>query len=332
MLMKIYPMISGFFVFLKNVLLPFVIAIIITYVLNPIVLLLNKRKMPRTIAVLLIYVVFITLGIVLMMNLIPIFMKQMNELTEHLPEMTLKAQQWFNGFNNNKWVPDSVREGLQNSVQKLENRMSLQISNAIMKIGDMIDVIFIAFIIPFLAFYMLKEFRFIEKTALFIVPRKQRQDMIKLFVEIDQALGSYIRGQFLVSIIVGGLAFIGYWIIDMPYPLLLASIVAVFNIIPYLGPIFGAIPAIIMGSTISWKMLLLVLIVNLSVQVLEGNVISPQVVGKKLHLHPLTIILALLVGGELAGIVGMILAVPVFAVIKVIIHHVYIYYSDQSSL
>jgi predicted PurR-regulated permease PerM len=150
--------------------------------------------------------------------------------------------------------------------------------------------------------------------------------------DIDQALGNYIRGQFLVCLIVGILAYIGYWIIGMPYPLLLASVVAVFNIIPYLGPFFGAAPAILMAFMVSWKMVLFVVIVNTICQILEGNVISPQVVGRTLHMHPLLIIFALLVGGEIAGVIGLILAVPLFAVMKVILQHFFAYYVKRKTI
>ncbi|MNP24022.1 pheromone autoinducer 2 transporter [compost metagenome] len=106
----------------------------------------------------------------------------------------------------------------------------------------------------------------------------------------------------------------------------MAGVVAICNIIPYLGPFLGAAPAMVVATTISWKMVLLVLLVNMVCQMIESNIISPQVVGRTLHLHPLLIIFALLVGGEIAGIPGLILAVPFFAVMKVIIQHFYTYY------
>jgi len=170
-----------------------------------------------------------------------------------------------------------------------------------------------------------------EQTAITFIPKKHRTHIIKLLTDIDSALGNYVRGQFIVCLIVGVLAYLGYWIIGMPYPLLLASVVMVFNIIPYLGPFFGAAPAIIMASTISFKMVLLVAGVNLAVQILEGNVISPQVVGRTLHMHPLLIIFVLLIGGELAGIVGLILAVPFFAVLKVLFQHMWVYYKNRKT-
>jgi predicted PurR-regulated permease PerM len=326
MLLQVKSVFVTIYAFLKEILAPFIIAMIISYVLNPVVTILGSRRVPRTIAVLLIYAVFITSTSVVLMNMIPMFMNQLQQLNEHMPQMAMKAQGMVDVLNNFKFLPDSVRIGVQNSLNKLEDGISLAISQSIDGIGSTINVLFLIFIIPFLAFYILKDFQLIEKTVLAIVPRTHRKHIMKLLVDIDTALGHYIRGQLLVCLIIGCLAYIGYWIIDMPYPLLLASVVAIFNIIPYIGPFIGAAPALIMASTVSLKMVLFVAIVNLICQVLEGNVISPQVVGRSLRMHPLIIIFALLVGGEIAGVVGLILAVPVFAVAKVILQHLFLYY------
>jgi predicted PurR-regulated permease PerM len=326
MIMLIRPLLMGIYTFLAAVLAPFAIAMIISYVLNPIVNLLNKRRVPRTIAVLLIYAVFLVSITVILMNLIPIFMEQLEELNEHMPQLTVKAQNLMDNVKDNQFLPDSVEQGIHSALHKFEAGISKLISNYIHGIGNTINMLFIAFIIPFMAFYILKDFQLMEKTMLTFIPKKYREETVKLLVDIDMALGSYIRGQFIVCIIVGVLAYVGYWIIGMPYLLLLASVVALFNIIPYLGQYLGAAPALIVASSISWKMVLYVAIINILVQTLEGNFISPQVVGKTLHMHPLSIIFVLLVGGELAGIIGLILAVPCFAVLKVIYQHISTYY------
>ena len=111
---------------------------------------------------------------------------------------------------------------------------------------------------------------------------------------------------------------------------MLAIVVSITNIIPYLGPFIGALPALVVGLSVSWKMALSVAAVNLIIQMLEGNVVSPQIVGKKLHIHPLFIIFSLLIGGEIGGILGLILAVPIFATLKVIVHHIGLYYTSRS--
>jgi len=329
MLVLIKPILIYVWTFLKAVLAPFFVAMIISYVLNPVVNMLNSRKVPRTAAVLLIYAVFIGAITVILMNLIPMFMKQLKELNEHMPQITIKAQNWFDGMNNNRFLPDSVREGINKGLNRLEAGITRSIGDGVNGIGTTINILFAAFIVPFLVFYMLKDIQVIEKTALAVVPAKHRRRTTKMLIDIDTALGHYIRGQFTVCLIIGVLAYLGYWLVGMEYALLLASIVAVFNIIPYLGPFFGAAPAIVMASTISLKMVLLVAGVNLVVQMLEGNVISPQVVGRTLNMHPLLIIFVLLVGGELAGVIGLILAVPSYAVLKVVIQHFLVYSRDR---
>lgn len=321
MLFQISPILANVFKFMKTVLLPFVVALVISYILNPIVTVLHKRKMPRTFAVLLIYTVFAAIITVVMLNLVPMLVKQTKELKEHYPRMTIQAQQWTEELQDNRFLPPSIRAGMKRSLQKAEQLISTAIANAINGIGETINMIFMAFIIPFLTFYMMKDFQLIEKAALAIVPPKHRGRTVELLEQVDRTLGNYIRGQLLVCLITGSLAYLGYWLIGLPYPLLLASFVAVFNIIPFIGPFLGAIPAILMGSTVSLKMALIVIGVNVVVQLLENNVVSPQVVGRTLQLHPLIVIFALLVGGELAGIVGLILAVPVFAIMKVIVQH-----------
>lgn len=326
LMLLIKPLLINIYIFLKAVLAPFIIAMIISYVLNPIVTMLHDRKVPRTIAVLLIYAVFCAVITVLLVNMIPMFINQVQELNRHIPELSIRAQNIVSDINNTSFLPESIRNGMNKSLMHMEKKLSDSLFHFVNNIGSMVNVIFIAFIIPFLAFYILKDFDVFERTVITYVPKTHRKNTVRLLKDIDAALGSYIRGQFLVCIIVGMLAYFGYLLIGMQYALLLAGIVAITNVIPYLGPFFGAAPALLMASTISIKMAILVAVVNTLCQILEGNVISPQVVGRTLHMHPLAIIFALLVGGEIAGIVGMILAVPIFAACKVIIQHMFAYY------
>ncbi|MBB3127145.1 putative PurR-regulated permease PerM [Paenibacillus rhizosphaerae] len=324
------PMFMNIYQFLKAILAPFVVAMIISYVLNPVVCMLAARKMPRGIAVLLIYAVFLTCLAVILINLIPMLIEQMEELNEHLPEMTMHAQNIMNNLDN-RGFPVGIKEGVDQWLLQWEDRLAKGISNFMDHIGSTINIVLNIFIIPFLIFYILKDFDVFERAVVSLLPRTRRKASVRLLKEIDEALGNYVRGQFLVCLIVGILAYIGYMIIGMPYALLMASIVAVFNIVPYLGPFLGAAPAVVMASTISWKMVLMVIIVNWLCQLLESNIVSPQVVGKKLHLHPMLIIFALLVGGEIAGVVGLILAVPLFAVLKVIVQHFFAYYVKRKT-
>ncbi|WP_150266499.1 AI-2E family transporter [Paenibacillus tepidiphilus] len=319
------PMLHVIFLFLKAILAPFLAALILSYVLNPVVKMLGKRKMPRGVAVLLIYAVFLLALAVIAINLIPMFIRQLEELNEHLPEITLHAQGLMNNMNTDL-MPRGVEMGMNSWFLQLENRLAKGISHFLDNIGTTIGVVFNAFIVPFLVFYILKDFDVFERMLVSCLPRSRRKSIVKLLKDIDNALGSYIRGQLFVCLIIGILAYIGYELIGMPYPLLFACLVALFDIVPYLGPFLGAAPAVVMASTVSFKLVLYVVVVNTLCQMIESNIVSPQVVGRTLHLHPLLIIFALLVGGEVAGMLGLILAVPVFAAGKVVIQHVLTYY------
>lgn len=323
-IMQLGPWISSFFHFLKAVLGPFLIAMIISYLLNPIVSLLSQRFVPRSLAVLLIYSLFILSLVILAMNTIPLLQQQIKELAEHLPEWNERIQIMIKEYNDHskELLPLGVKEGIEQSLLKLEHKMTNYVGNMMSGISSTINQLFLILIIPFLAFYMLKDIQSIERTLLALLPKKQRKSILRVLRDVDEALGNYIRGQFLVCVVVGVLAYIGYLIVGLPYALLLAALVAVFNVIPYLGPIFGIIPSLFVALTVSPKMAIGVVIVNLLVQILEGNVISPQIVGRSLHMHPLFIIFALLVGGEAGGILGLLLAVPVFAMGKVVVEHI----------
>ncbi len=332
LIVKLSPVLGNIFIFLKKIFLPFFIALIISYLLHPIVTVLYKRGFPRSIAVLLIYILFFgSLGVITA-NAFPILVEEVKEFVEDIPAMLQKFEGWMNAFRDgqNKILPDSFQNGIDSTLENLEKRISAGIDNILVLITHTFGVLFTILLVPFVAFYMLKDYKLMEKAIMTFLPKRNRKELVRLARDIDEALGNYIRGQLIVCTVIGILAYIGYLIIGLPYALLLASIVAITNIIPYIGPFIGATPALFVGLTTSWKMTLSVLIVNIVIQIIEGNIVSPQVVGRKLHIHPLFIIMALLVGGQVAGIAGLILAVPIFAILKVIIQHIGLYFTSRS--
>lgn len=332
LLVKLSPVLGGIFEFLKKIFLPFFIALIISYLLHPIVTLLYKKGFPRSIAVLLIYFLFFGSLAVITAKAFPLLIEEIKEFVDDIPTMVQKFEGWMTTLRDgqNKLLPDSFQNGIDSTIENLESRISAGIDNIFILITHTFGVLFTILLVPFVAFYMLKDYKLMEKAIMTFLPKRNRKELVRLARDIDEALGNYIRGQLIVCTIIGVLAYIGYLIIGLPYALLLASIVAITNIIPYIGPFIGATPAIFVGLTTSWKMTLSVLVVNIIIQIIEGNIVSPQVVGRKLHIHPLFIIMALLVGGQVAGIAGLILAVPIFAIFKVIIQHIGLYFSSRS--
>ncbi|MCL6576805.1 AI-2E family transporter [Kyrpidia sp.] len=301
---------------------PFVVALIISYLLNPVVEALVKRRVPRGISILIIYAIFLLISAVAAVQGIPALVEQVKALAANLPETVNRIDQWLNELaRQTRYLPDGIQQAVENHLNQMERWTGRFLGQVVASLGATVGQLLSAFVVPFLVFYLLKDLKMVERVVLSLAPREQRDSWKKLLQEIDDALGRYVRGQLLVMALVGVLTYAGYLIIGLPFSLLMASIVAVANIIPYVGPFIGLAPAALIGLTISPAMALKVLLVNLIVQQIESNLISPTVVGRSLDIHPLAIIFALLLGGQLAGIAGMVFAVPVLAVLRVIGQH-----------
>ncbi|MNI37614.1 pheromone autoinducer 2 transporter [compost metagenome] len=145
-------------------------------------------------------------------------------------------------------------------------------------------------------------------------------------------ISHYIRGQIIVSFCIGILMYIGFLIIGLDYSLVLAIIASCTSIVPYLGPAIAITPALIIATVTSPFMLLKLIIVWTVVQLVEGKFISPQIMGKSLQMHPITIIFVILTAGNLFGVIGIILAVPGYAVLKVIATHLFQWFEMRSHL
>lgn len=303
--------------------LPFLVGLVVAYVLHPVVCLLERRGVPRLIAVLLIFLTFLLLIIIACLNAIPIFTRQLVELSDDLPRLTQWYQSWMQEWEAYKYfLPDSISSGVDRVIIQSQEKVAISISQLLSNARSTLGKLLAYAVVPFIAFYLLKDMKEIHRVAILLIPAKYRKPTLAVLRDVNESLGKYIHGQMMVALIVGLLAWLGYWLIGMPYPFVLASFVSITNIIPYIGPLIGATPALIVALTISPKMVLMVLGVNLAVQLLEGNVVSPNIVGRTLHLHPLLIIMALLTGEAVGGIAGLIVAVPVLVVCKVVISRI----------
>lgn len=317
------PVLSQLFHLLEEVLVPVLVGLVIAYLLHPIVQLLERRRVPRLAAVLLIYASFVLIIAIAVVNAIPIFTTQLVELADDLPRLSEWYYKWMQEWEAHKYfLPDSISHGVDRVIIQSQERMSHSVTELVNNARNSLGKVLAYAVVPFIAFYFLKDMKQLHETGMSIVPRAYRKQVLVVLRDINESLGNYIHGQMMVALIVGVFAYIGYWWVDMPYPFVLASFVCLTNIIPYIGPLIGAAPAVVVALTISTKTLLLVIAINVVIQILEGNILSPNIVGRSLHLHPLLIIMALLAGEAIGGIIGMIVAVPVLAVCKVIISRV----------
>jgi predicted PurR-regulated permease PerM len=321
--MKLSPFWTPILRIILTVSIPFFISVFITYLLHPVVEYTHNRGLPRPVAILIIYLFFFGGIGFLGYKGIPVIIDQLWELSENFPRLAQTYSDWIKQIHTStsNW-PDGIHEKVEQTFSEFEAMLSNLLVKVIAGLKGLLNSFFILIVIPFIVFYLLKDYDQVKKAVWYLTPRNWRKPGMAFLHDVDQSLGSYIRGQLTVCIIIGLLATVSLWLTGMRYPLVLGVIIGITNVIPYFGPVIGAFPAIIIAATISVKMVFLVIIIIFGLQFIEGNILSPLIVGKSLHIHPVLIILALLIGGEIAGVVGLILAVPVFAVLKVTITHI----------
>ncbi|RSK27966.1 AI-2E family transporter [Bacillus sp. HMF5848] len=304
------------------VLTPFAIGAFVTYLLHPIVEKIHAFGMPRVLAILFIYSLFFGGIGYSVYQFMPVITKQSKELVANLPNLIDSYQEWLLEIDERtENLPNSLHEQIETNLNMIEEKVSATISNVIEKSRGIFSGLFVLALVPFIAFYLLKDFDELKHAAKYVTPKKWRRQLHTYLHDVDESLGRYIRGQLLVCVVIGGAASVAFWLIGMQYPLLLGVVVGITNVIPYFGPIIGAIPAVIIAFTISIKTVIFVIIIIVILQLLEGNVLSPLIVGKSLHMHPVIIMFALLLGGEIAGVLGLIVAVPIFAILRVTLIH-----------
>ncbi|OIU68631.1 AI-2E family transporter [Rossellomorea aquimaris] len=313
-------------VLFSTIFFPIIIAGFLYFLLNPLVNLLEKLKLPRTVAILVLYALIIGVISLIIGNIAPIITKQVTGLINDMPDYVRQTRDYiihlsesdqFKWMMNQDYVP---LEDIEKRLGEYANTLPDNITAAITGFFGILTSIAITIVtVPFLLFFMFKDGHKLPHAIAKFMPDAYREEGLKTLHDTNDTLGAYIQGQLLVGLFVGTLTFIGYLIIGLPYALVMALIGAVTNIIPYLGPFLGAAPAVVIALFDSPTKAILVVVVILIAQQIEGNVLSPLILGKSLDTHPATIIILLLVAGNLAGILGMILAIPTYAVAKTIV-------------
>lgn len=313
--------------FVSTLFAPIMIAGFLFYMLNPIINLLEKINIKRNYAIWIVFLLLIGAIIFLALSVIPNLVSQVGQLMNNLPQYLKELEKVSNDLINQPWLKElKLDERLKESdisIGKIATSVFGSLTTSLGSIiGAVTNVTLVVLTVPVVLFYMFKDGAKFGPAVTKFFPSDYRGKVLELLSQMSSTVASYISGQALVCLFVGTFTFIGYLIIGLPYGFLLGFIAGVTNIIPYVGPYIGLVPAVIIGLTVSPLKAVLVCLVVLVVQQIDGNLISPNVIGKSLSLHPLTIIVILLVAGNLAGIIGMILGVPFYAVAKTVILYI----------
>lgn len=299
-------------------LVPFFYALLLAYFLAPLVGFLEKRGLSRTAAIAVVYVALL-IGVVLLgIFVIPSIVAQVNSLIKQLPSIAVGTQELLLELAARYERIDLhpvIMESIENSLLRLQGGLTTLFNLIGQFFFNFFSSVAVIILVPILTFYMLKDLELIRQSLYALVPRRCHTGVLDIIGRINIKLGAWVRGQVLVGLLTGGLMFVGMRMVGMDYALALGLLVAVFNFIPYIGAILGATPAVLLGFLRSPSLGLKVLIIQVVVQQIESFILVPQVLGKELHVHPLLLIFALLLGSELGGVPGMILAGPLAAIL-----------------
>lgn len=338
----IYDKISFIFeplhVLFEVIILPGVLGVILFYLLRPALKLLVRWKIPRALGILILYIVVIALLTLLVVLVFPFLRDQFTNLAQEFPVVIMSLTNDFLAFLNNSHFDEffekinvdynrivtDFTDDFVNTVKDTLASVASGIATGITGfVSTVTGIVLSIVIVPFLTFYLLYEGEKMPRFILRLFPPRMREQIGEVLHDMDKQISSYIQGQILVSFCIGIMMTIGFLIIGMPYALLLGFLAMITSVVPYLGPAIAATPAAIIAIVNSPWLLVKLAIVWTIVQLIEGKFISPQIMGKSLSIHPITIIFVLLTAGSLFGVPGVVLGIPGYALIKVLITHTY---------
>lgn len=305
---------------ISSIITPIIVAYVFYYMLNPLVNFFSKKISRFSASLLAIFVGIITVLIVII-GVVPIIVEQTQNLITAMPRYVEVVKGYLEEYSDNAYVQVVVEYVNTNlNASKISERL-ITIATSVAQgiVSSISSTASVLVTMPFVLFFLLKDASKFNKFVISLLPKKLEKPVAETIDEIDDKVGSYIQGQMLVSLCIGVMLFIGYNVIGLHYGFSLATIAAFLSIVPYLGPVIAITPAMLVAASTSWVMVVKMLVVWGVVQFLEGNIISPNIMGRSMNMHPLTVIFVILIGVNISGVVGAILGIPVYSILKVLI-------------
>ncbi len=306
---------------LLEILQPIFFALIITYLLNPLISGLELKKISRTLSIIIIYIIVIIGVSITLFFILPRILRSITDLIEAIPQFLQRYEILFYEFvirYRNSDLPLRIIDMLDQNIYHIEQVIINSLEEIVSLITGVFYFLFDFILGGIIAFYFLKDIKEFKRALVSIIPRKGRKGILGVVRDIDVVLGGFIRGQLLVAAILGIITMIGLSFIGVKYSFILGGVAGIANIIPYFGPIIGIIPAAIVAFFDKPVNGMWVILMYFILQQLESAILTPKIVGSRVGLHPAITIIAVIVGGKFFGIIGLILAVPIVGILKVL--------------
>ncbi|NQP32185.1 AI-2E family transporter [Streptococcus suis] len=325
--------------FLEILLLPMILTGLLYYLLNPMVDWMEKHNISRTIGISILFVLIALLIVWGLAVAIPSIQVQVTSFAQNLPSNIHKIEGSVTGLLQDQRFEqfrptalemlDKVNDQIITFAQKFSSSAVNWASNLISTASQIVVAVLI---MPFILFYLLRDGQYLNKHITQYLPTKWRVPIGAVLSDVNSQLSNYVRGQVTVAIIVAVMFSILFSIIGLNYSVTLGVMAGFLNLIPYLGSFLAMIPAVILGLIAGPFMLLKVLIVFMIEQTIEGRFVTPLIIGSSLSIHPITILFVLLTAGQMYGVLGVLLGIPIYASIKVLAKAIFEWYKEHSAL
>lgn len=325
--------------FISVIMLPVILAGLLYYLLNPLVDLMEKRKINRLVAITIVFVLITVLLIWGLAVVIPNLQAQIVSFFRNMPSYLKQSKKIIDDLLDSRLSEEfrpqieQVTENISSQLTSWASKFSARAVNwASHFVSAASQVIVAVIIMPFILFYLLRDGKNLKGYVTQFLPKKLREPVGQVLSDVNSQLANYVRGQITVAIIVSFMFMILFKIIGLRYGVTLAVVAGVLNLVPYLGSFLAMLPALVLGLIAGPVMLLKVIIVFIVEQTIEGRFVSPLILGSQLSIHPITILFVLLTSGSMFGIWGVLLGIPVYASAKVVITAIFKWYKVVSGL
>ncbi len=317
------------------ILFPFGISLIIAILLTPLAQWIHRnvmktgiKKFPYDFSIVISFCIFVGVLYLIAIHIFVPFLTELRAFTKSLPATFNALQQAIPELEkeyNLSLLPPEAQNLIFRVLQDI-GEYSLKIAQfSLSAIFSFASTVIELIVVPFITFYMMKKGSIFSSLIAGFFPERYHAHIKMLFKEIHFVLRAYIHGQLLLSVLMTLVVFIGMWIMDIPYPLVIGLLAGVVEMVPVIGPIIGAIPPILLGLLQGTGTMVQVIVFYVVVQQLDSHLVMPKLMGSVIKVHPVAIIAGVLIGGSLYGIVGMMISVPAVAVLQVLLRHMWYY-------
>ncbi len=316
----------------SDIFLPLLIGFGIAYVLDPMVSWIERHGWHRIWAVVALTVALVLALTGFFLYLVPAMGQEFQNLAERLPQYTHRLGRQVQPLLEKARarypvafveLRDRAMETIRENLPKLAGSVGHWLSRIFVSVGALVLFLLNLIFVPVFAFYLLVDFPKVKRGMRELVPLPYRAVVLARVREVDEAVASFLRGQLTIALILAFINSVGLLFIGVPLGLVIGIVAGLANMIPYMSLVVGLLPAVLLcwAEYESWVRVLLVIAVFSASQLLEGTFLSPRILGRSVNLHPVWVLLAIIVGGSLFGILGMLIAVPAAAAIQVFLHH-----------